>query len=111
MTTHLEELYREDEEGVRAYSEQEIFEGKVVQDHSDQGFWNSSAAQHYPNPFLVKLCQAVWAKKQSCCVIADIWQDSSQENKEMNIVKSGPIPKMYQFPLLFAKFFGKELQL
>jgi len=60
MTIDSEEMYREDCDGKRSYSNIDILNGEVVKRDEDSGYWNSSTVDSYANPMLIKLCKEVW---------------------------------------------------
>ncbi len=62
MNIDHEEMYREDTDGLRSYSNLDILNGEVVKREEDNGFWGSNLVDSYANPFLVKLCRGIWGK-------------------------------------------------
>ncbi len=99
MKQDLNELYRLESDGTPAYTKQEILDGIIVMNNQDQGYWSSSIRKDYPNPLLVKLCQQLWRHKEDIIIIAEVWNSFTQENREINIIKSGMIPRLYHIPI------------
>ncbi len=76
----------------------------------DCGYWTSTLKNKYPNPLLVKLCKSLWKVKKDFLVIAEAWTTHG-EYREMSIIKSGPIPRVYFMPVYLASIFGKKLSM
>jgi hypothetical protein len=85
-----------DSDKTRAYSDREIFEGACVLQDENCGYWGSESRFHFPNPFLVKLCKTIWSM-------------SSTEERCVNIINSGPIPRMFKLPIGVSSIFGQQL--
>ena len=43
--------------------------------------------------------------------MAEVWNDNTLETPEINIIKSGPIPRVYFMPIYFSSIFGKKLNM
>ena len=39
----------------------------------DCGYWDSSAKESLPNPFLVKLCRRLWRTNPEFLIISEVW--------------------------------------
>lgn len=104
------EMYRKDPDNTPAYREKEIFEGEVVLQDENCGYWASEAKHQYANPFLIKICKLLWEKFPNFLIVAETWGGKSFEGREFNIVKSGPIPRMFDLPIALSTLFGKRLR-
>jgi len=62
MQIDTEEMYRQDTDGVRSYSNVDILNGEIVKRDEDTGYWNSNLVDSYANPMLIKICKEVWGK-------------------------------------------------
>ncbi len=110
LSLDMKEMYRRDPDNTPAYTEKEIFEGEVVLQDENCGYWASNAKHQFANPFLIKLCKNLWKKFPDFLIIAETWGGRGFENREFNIVKSGPIPRMFDLPIALSTLFGKKLR-
>lgn len=109
LSLDCKEMYRKDPDQTSAYTEKEIFNGEVVLQDENCGYWASRSKQDYANPFLVKICKTLWSRFPNFLVVAEAWGGAGFENREFNIVRSGPIPRMYNLPIALSTLFGKKL--
>lgn len=106
----LEELLRFDAEKRKAYTDREIFEGSVVLQDENCGYWGSELRFSYPNPFLVRLCKAIWSKYPEFLIISESWAvGGGTEERCVSIINSGPIPRMFKLPMGISLVFGQQL--
>ena len=63
----------------------------------------------YPNPFMVKLCKTFWSHYKDFLILAESMTATGFEGREINIIKSGPIPRVYNLPYALASIFGQKL--
>lgn len=110
LSLDLKEMYRRDSDNCSAYTEKEIFQGEVVLQDENCGYWASNAKNQYANPFLIKLCKGLWRQFPEFLIIAEAWGGRGFEGREFNIVKSGPIPRMFDLPIALSTLFGKKLR-
>ena len=110
LSLDIKEMYRKDSDNAQAYTEKEIFNGEVVLQDENCGYWASNAKRQYANPFLIKICRSLWKKFPSFLIVAEAWGGRGFENREFNIVKSGPIPRMFDLPIALSTLFGKKLK-
>jgi len=110
LNLDMKEMYRRDPDNTPAYTEKEIFEGEVVLQDENCGYWASNAKNQYANPFFMKICKGVWKRFPSYLIVAEAWGGRGFENREFNIVKSGPIPRMFDLPIALSTLFGKKLR-
>jgi len=110
MRLDLSELYHRDCDGTPAYSAQEIFEGEVVLNDMDCGYWSSNAKKRFPNPFLVRFCKAIWQKFPHFMIISEDWNSFGTYDRQINLIKSGTIPRVYDLPIAISSIMGQHLQ-
>lgn len=106
----IKEMYRKDPDNTAAYTEKEIFNGEVVLQDENCGYWASETKHQYANPFLIKICKNLWAKFPNFLIVAETWGGKGFEGREFNIVKSGPIPRMFDLPIALSTLYGKRLR-
>lgn len=68
-----------------------------------------SYQQTHANPFYVKLCKALWQHFPNFIIIGDVLGGHNLEDREENIIRSGPIPRLYKFPPALAAIYGLHL--
>jgi len=98
-------MYRMDVDGVAAHNDREIFEGEVVIQDENCGYWQlkSKGKGQYPNPLYVKLCMEIWSRYPQFLIICDAWADSEEfGNRDQEIIESGLIPRKYDMPLALS---------
>lgn len=96
-------MYRQESDGTRAYSNKQIFDGEVVLQSEDCGFWGSSVKDSYPNPFFIKLCKHLWARYPNFLIIGDAWGAmGGLEEREVTMISSGLIPRLFKLPIAIA---------
>ena len=110
LSLDMKEMYRRDSDNTPAYTEKEIFEGGVVLQDENCGYWASNSKSQYANPFFMKLCKGLWKRFPNYLIVAEAWGGRGFENREFNIVKSGPIPRMFDLPIAMSTLFGKKLR-
>lgn len=64
----------------------------------------------YANPFLIKICRELWQKFPKFIIICEAWIGHGFENRDVVVVKSGPIPRIYQLPIALSAIFGQQLK-
>lgn len=106
MVLDVDEMYRNDSDGTRAYTDKEIFFGEVVLQDEKSGFWGSSVCEKYPNPFLIKLSKTLWNRYKDFLILAESMSATGFEGREISIIKSG---FFYIEFSLFNKYFLKDL--
>ncbi|CAK79065.1 unnamed protein product (macronuclear) [Paramecium tetraurelia] len=107
----LDEMYRKDTDGNQAYSNKQIFSGEICLQNEDCGYWGSSVKNLYPNPFLVKICKSLWSKFPNFLIVAEAWGAmGEQEEREINLIQSGVIPRLFKLPIAIASIFGENLK-
>lgn len=100
-----EELYRKEVDGQSAYTSKQIFEGIVVEDVEDHsGYWGSDLREILPNPFLIKICRYLWQHYPEFLIISECWgkMGGFSDARELSIINSGPIPRLFKFPLAIS---------
>ena len=85
MELNTIEMYRIDDDGKPAYTPMEILNGEIVIPNSESGYWESDLCETYANPLLVKL------------------------TRDVSLVKSGIIPRMYTLPIIICQMLGKKI--
>eukprot|EP01029_Cantina_marsupialis_P007838 TRINITY_DN189075_c0_g1_i3.p1 TRINITY_DN189075_c0_g1~~TRINITY_DN189075_c0_g1_i3.p1 ORF type:complete len:1530 (-),score=535.14 TRINITY_DN189075_c0_g1_i3:816-5405(-) len=88
LESDFEELFRVDSNEKGHYSSSEIAAGSVVRRNRETGYWTSSLAKHYPNPFLVKMARSLWAKFPEFIIVGD-----SYWNRDSSLMRSGILPR------------------
>ena len=88
MVLDVDEMYRNDSDGTRAYSDKQIFFGEVVLQDEKSGFWGSSVCEKYPNPFLIKLSKTLWNRYKDFLILAESMSATGFEGREISIIKS-----------------------
>jgi len=108
MELDRSEMYKKDSDGEPHYTTQEIFDGLVVKRNEFFAYWSSSLREKWPNPIFVKLCKEIWRVFPEFYVVGDIWSGTGEE-RDKCIVRSGPIPRLYDLPVKLSAIFGKKL--
>lgn len=68
-----EEMYRKEVGNTSAYSEKEIFNGLIVENNEESGFWASTYKEALPNPFIMKLCRNLWSRYPNFLILSEVW--------------------------------------
>lgn len=105
----LDELNRNDVDGLPAYSTEDMMNGEVVIRNENHGFWLSNSLETYANPFFIKLCRALWSVNPDFMILGECWGGFRFENRQIVLSRSGIIPRLYNLPQAIASFFGKKL--
>eukprot|EP01113_Clastostelium_recurvatum_P031061 TRINITY_DN3842_c0_g1_i1.p1 TRINITY_DN3842_c0_g1~~TRINITY_DN3842_c0_g1_i1.p1 ORF type:complete len:2351 (-),score=511.23 TRINITY_DN3842_c0_g1_i1:62-7114(-) len=110
----LDELYRVDEDGVPHYTLQEVMDGSIVHQWSNEGrtygYWGTvpERATHmspfYANPMFMKLTRRIWAVNPTFVFLAEV-----QMNRELTAIVSGLIPYSTALPRALHAVYEKEL--
>lgn len=69
----------------------------------------NSYQESFANPFYVKLCKTLWRHFPNFIIIGDILGGNGLEEREGNVIRSGPIPRLYKFPTAIASIYGQHL--
>lgn len=77
--------------------------------NENYGYWNSNAMENYANPFFVKLCRQIWAKKPNFMVLGECWGGFMFEHRQIILARSGVIPRLYKMPQTICSILGKKL--
>ena len=109
MEIDAEEMFRMDDDGQPAYSPLEIFEGEIVVRNENHGYWNTNTMEHYPNPFFVKLCAALWRSNPDFMIVGECWGGYMFENRQTILTRSGIIPRLFKLPQTLISVLGKKL--
>ncbi len=56
----------------------------------------------FANPFLLRLCKELWKLNPEFLVVAECMGGPGFENREIDIVKSGPVPRLYTLPMALS---------
>ena len=67
------------------------------------------AKNKYGNPMIVEICRTFWQKFPNLILIGEAWGGQGYEQREVNLIKSGIIPRLYKLPPATAAVFGKHL--
>ena len=68
-----------------------------------------SFQQSFANPFYVKLCKTLWQHFPNLIIIGDVLDGHHLEDREENIIRSGPIPRIYKLPKALATIYGQQV--
>jgi hypothetical protein len=94
----LDELNRNDVDGLPAYSTEDMMNGEVVIRNENHGYWLSNSLENYANPFFVKLCRALWSVNPDFMILGECWGGFKFENRQIVLARSGIIPRLYNLP-------------
>ncbi|KAL4507061.1 hypothetical protein ABPG72_001854 [Tetrahymena utriculariae] len=106
-----DEMYRKDTDGTDAYTEKQIFEGELVEQNEDCGYWATSYKDILPNPFIIKLCRNLWSRYPNFLILCEVWGSfGEQDVREVSVIQSGPIPRTFKIPIALSQIFGENLR-
>jgi hypothetical protein len=106
-----EEMYRKDTDGSPAYTEKQIFDGELVENNEDCGFWASTYKEALPNPFIAKLCRNLWSRYPNFLILSEVWGTfGDSDSREVSVIQSGPIPRSFKLPIAISSIFGENLR-
>ena len=104
-------MYRKESDQSYSYQKKNIFNGDIVIMGEDWGFWGSKLKETYPNPFLIKLSRHLWKFLPDFLIISEVWgQVRGFDSREISIIQSGPIPRLFKLPIAIGGFFGQNLK-
>lgn len=105
----IEELERKDTDGTPAYEVEDIFFGKIIKPKTISGYWSTEARLKWANPFLTRLCRTLWQNNPDLLIIGETWGGQGYENREIYLMRSGIIPRLYKIPLAVSAIYGQHL--
>ena len=109
MELDTSELFRIDNDGVPAYTPNEILNGEIVLPKSEHGYWKSDNCPQYANPLLVKITREIWKEHPEFIFIGECWQEEKYSQHHVSLVKSGIIPRMYTLPVIICQMLGTKI--
>ena len=59
----------------------------------------------------MRFCKRIWEQHNGFLIISEVYNDNMEAAPEINIIKSGPIPRVYFMPIYFSSIFGKKLHM
>ncbi len=104
------ELERKDIDGASVYSDEDIVFGSVVDQNDEQGYWgyisnsDTSIAEHYPNPFIVKLIRRCWMRDPSFLLLG-----STAWGRKNSLISSGVIPRDAGLAAAISQIKGRKV--
>ena len=109
---NLEEMFRIDVDGKRAYNDLEILNGEIVEHNTETGYWDCDECQEYPNPLLIKLTKNIWKDFPEFMFFGEciINEKNNKIKRYINLVKSGIIPRIYFLPMIINELYGNQIQ-
>ena len=97
------------EDGVRYYSQDEIFEGTVVNKYKIAGYWSSKICSDYPNPLFMKIVKSIWPKNPDFHIICESFEKIEKDDKNISAIISGLIPRTFRLPKAISQIVGLNL--
>lgn len=104
-------MYRRDTDNTASYTSREIFNGEVVENNEDCGFWASTFKDALSNPFIMKLCRNLWSRFPNFLILSEVWGSvSDSDSREVSVIQSGPIPRSFKLPIALSQIYGESLR-
>ena len=102
---NLNEMFRIDVDGKRAYNDFDILNGLIILPGIEINNELSDEGEIYPNPFFVKMTRKIWNNFPEFIFIGECWFNNkyNTQKKIINLSKSGIVPRMYTLPLIINK--------
>jgi len=60
---------------------------------------------------LIEFCRKMWAKFPNLLLLGETFGDSCDKKTEVSLIKSGVVPRLYNFPSAIATLYGKRVTL
>ena len=105
-----EEMYRQDSDGIHAYTNEEIMDGIIIMLSEYNGYWGSAALDTYANPMYIKIAKTLWWHLDDFIIISECFGGDGYENRQSLISRSGIIPRIYSLPPAISAILGKQLR-
>lgn len=111
LSSDADELQRRDPDGSPHYNVMQQLLADVVVPFSEDssGFWGTSSAWNWANPFLIKLCKEIWRDHPEFVLIGECFRCNRGDNRPAAIARSGVIPLLQDMPEPLAKVFGHQI--
>lgn len=104
------ELFRIDDDGFSAYTDEEILLGKIVIPNEESGFWISERSDFYSNPFYIKITKEIWRAKPNFIIIGESWSNKDKYKlRHVSMLRSGIIPRLYSLPRAISMVLGRRI--
>ncbi|GAM27650.1 hypothetical protein SAMD00019534_108260 [Acytostelium subglobosum LB1] len=111
---NLDELYRLDSDDLPHFTNQQIFDGEIVMNPSEEGrnfgYWGTTppspkqSTPFYPNPLFIKMTREVWNRFPQFVFLAEVYWE-----RELHSIISGLVPYSSAIPRALASVFDKGI--
>ncbi|EFA80962.1 alpha amylase domain-containing protein [Heterostelium album PN500] len=114
IRSNLDELYRIDSDDQPHFTNQQIFDGEIVLQPSEEGrnfgYWGTTpkspkqSTPFYPNPLFIKLTREVWHRYPQFVFLSEVYWE-----RELHSIVSGLVPYSSAIPRALASVFDKAI--